>query len=386
MADFYEDNPIWGLYPYRDDATSDGASVTTSLPSEQTGKAGSFAKDTYISLGQSSGLTMAFYAVCGGIRFTLSRGDINSVTFKGQGEEPVAGVFRTAFENGVPVVKEVLEPLTVITLKAPDGECFIPGQWYYIVALPCSLSNGFEMSFKTAEESLYLKSNNPVSIKRKIFGSIELIDTEAAAVSIPDAIDLGLPSGTLWASCNLGASAPEGIGDRYAWGETQSKSYYDWDNYKWCNGTYNSLTKYCSKSYYGTVDNKLKLDDEDDVAIVLLGKGWHMPDNVQMQELIDNCSWSSESLNGVAGYRVTGPNSNSIFIPENGQFDESGIMWSSHVFLWTSETDGSYYAYRCEYYTGAVSDRYVVASANHRHDGLCVRPVIGNSGVVSQDM
>ncbi|MCQ2315083.1 MAG: hypothetical protein MJZ85_00135 [Bacteroidales bacterium] len=73
-------------------------------------------------------------------------------------------------------------------------------------------------------------------------------------------VDLGLPSGTLWATCNVGADKPEDYGGYFAWGETKKKTEYSWNPYKWCNGSYNTLTKYCTHSDCGTVDNKTVLD------------------------------------------------------------------------------------------------------------------------------
>ena len=100
-------------------------------------------------------------------------------------------------------------------------------------------------------------------------------------------VDLGLPSGTLWATCNIGASTPEDYGDHFAWGETAPKDYYDWFTYKWYNGSYGTLTKYNTDSYYGTVDNKTKLDSEDDAAYVNWGPQWRMPTVEQQKELIE---------------------------------------------------------------------------------------------------
>ena len=87
-------------------------------------------------------------------------------------------------------------------------------------------------------------------------------------------VDLGLPSGTLWATCNVGASSPEGYGDYFAWGETEPKDYYDWSTYKWCNGNEVTLTKYCTDSFFGYngfTDGKTELDPEDDAAYVNWG-------------------------------------------------------------------------------------------------------------------
>ena len=159
---------------------------------------------------------------------------------------------------------------------------------------------------------------------------INIIHEDEALIDEHEWVDLGLPSGTLWATCNVGASAPEEYGDYFAWGETEPKDYYDWSNYKWCNGSLNSLTKYCTKSIYGTVDGKTELDLDDDAANVNWGSSWCMPTLEQMQELCDSCTWQWTTLNGVMGRLVIGPNGNSIFLPASGGF-------SSHVF-----NDGSF--------------------------------------------
>ncbi len=133
-------------------------------------------------------------------------------------------------------------------------------------------------------------------------------------------VDLGLPSGTLWATCNVGANSPEEFGDYFAWGETEPKDYYDWSTYKWCNGRDGDLTKYCD-CYYGYssfIDYKTELDPEDDAAYVNWGSSWRMPTKKQLQELYDNCTSTWTTKNGVNGRLVTGPNGNTIFLPAAG--------------------------------------------------------------------
>ena len=127
-------------------------------------------------------------------------------------------------------------------------------------------------------------------------------------------VDLGLS--VKWATCNMGASSPEEYGDYYAWGETETKSTYDWNTYKWCKGSENTLTKYCTDSDYGTVDNKTVLDPEDDVAHVKWGGNWRMPTDAEIEELRENCIWKWTTQNGKNGYKVTSKkNGNSIFLP-----------------------------------------------------------------------
>jgi len=135
-------------------------------------------------------------------------------------------------------------------------------------------------------------------------------------------VDLGLPSGTLWATCNIGASAPEEYGDYFAWGETEPKDYYDSSTYKWCyydNNGYWQLTKY-DYSSFPTIegDGKTELDPEDDAAYVNWNPYWRMPTSDQIEELVNCCSWQWTQRNGVNGQLGTGPNGNTIFLPAAG--------------------------------------------------------------------
>lgn len=171
-------NTLWGLYPYRADATSDGASVTTTLPAEQTGRAGSFAKGTHITLAQSNSFDLAFYNVTGGIRFSLTQEGVKDVVFQGQNDENIAGKVKIAFVDGVPAVQEIVDGQKSITLTAPNGGTFETGKWYYIVVLPGTLSNGFKMTFNTETQYATLKSSGSKTIKRGIFGSLADADED----------------------------------------------------------------------------------------------------------------------------------------------------------------------------------------------------------------
>lgn len=149
-------------------------------------------------------------------------------------------------------------------------------------------------------------------------------------------VDLGLPSGLKWATMNVGATTPEDYGDYFAWGETEpyytaghsqdhpcsswktGKTGYNWESYKWCNGSSSTLTKYCTDSSYGTVDNKTTLELADDAARVNWGGSWRMPTKAEQDELRNNCTWTWTTQNGVRGYKVEGNNGNSIFLPAAG--------------------------------------------------------------------
>ncbi len=189
-------------------------------------------------------------------------------------------------------------------------------------------------------------------------------------------VDLGLPSGTLWATCNVGANSPEEYGDYFAWGETEPKEVYNWSTYKWCNGSDTTMTKYCAKSKYGHngfTDGKTELDPEDDAAYVNWGPAWRMPSQEQQLELIEKCTWTWTTRNGVNGRLVTGPNGNSIFLPAAGE-------------RWGAEPDkvgsfGSYwprtlYKYRsCEAYFLYFDSRFMGWGQRDRGRGCTIRAV-----------
>ncbi len=190
--------------------------------------------------------------------------------------------------------------------------------------------------------------------------------------NVHEYVDLGLS--VKWATCNVGASSPEDYGDYYAWGETETKSTYDWSTYKWCKGSYSTMTKYCTDSYYGTVDNKTVLDPEDDVAHAKWGGSWRMPTRAEQDELREKCTWTWKTQNGKNGYKVTSKsNGNSIFLPAAGyrgygslyRAGSDGYYWSGSLYY-----GGDYVAFSL-YFVSSVVDWYF----NNRCYGQSVRPV-----------
>lgn len=104
-------------------------------------------------------------------------------------------------------------------------------------------------------------------------------------------VDLGLPSGLKWAKCNVGAEKETDYGDYFQWGETTPDTDYSWATYKYCNGSSSTMTKYCTHSSYGTVDNKTTLEPEDDAATQIMGGNWRMPTSTEYQTLYDETLW-----------------------------------------------------------------------------------------------
>lgn len=153
-------------------------------------------------------------------------------------------------------------------------------------------------------------------------------------------VDLGLS--VKWCACNLGASRPEEEGFYFAWGEVEPKERYSWEEYKWCNGTSVTLTKYNSMGQYGTVDDKGELELEDDAANDWWGRTYRIPTYTEIKELYNSCTWELETrpcptTGHMRGYKVTGPNGNSIFLPFAGlTSDDSRYHVTDLGFYWTS--------------------------------------------------
>ena len=181
-------------------------------------------------------------------------------------------------------------------------------------------------------------------------------------------VDLGLPSGTLWATYNIGATKPEERGDYFAWGEVKPKSEYSWENYKWCDGRYDKLTKYCRQSGYGTIDGREKLEIEDDAAHVNWGGDWRLPSRGEQDELKDMnyTTWTWICLNRIYGYLITSKiNGNCVFFPA------AGVDYGSEYGCW------GYGYYRSNNGDGLVFNSDNVKCGEHsRCYGLSIRPVM----------
>ncbi len=186
-------------------------------------------------------------------------------------------------------------------------------------------------------------------------------------------VDLGLS--VKWATCNVGATRPEDAGDYFAWGETQPKSKYDLSTYKWCRGSEESQTKYCTSSSYGTVDNKTVLEAADDAARANWGGSWRMPTDLEQDELREKCTWTWTTQNGVNGYKVTSKsNGKSIFLPAASCRDDSSLddAGSGGGFYWSSSLFMDIPSCACNLF---FTSNGVIGFIFNRYSGFCVRPV-----------
>jgi uncharacterized protein (TIGR02145 family) len=194
-------------------------------------------------------------------------------------------------------------------------------------------------------------------------------------------VDLGLPSGLLWATCNVGATSPEGYGSYFAWGETQPKSYYAWSTYQYGNGSDYTLTKYCNNSYYGYngfTDDLTTLLPEDDAATANWGNDWRMPTKEEWRELYNNTTVTWTTQNGVNGRLFTAANGNSLFLPAAGGRWNDGLGGAgSNGYYWSRslDTDGPNYAWYLFFY---FYSGYYFVDYYDRYVGFSVRPVLEN--------
>ncbi len=200
-------------------------------------------------------------------------------------------------------------------------------------------------------------------------------------------VDLGLPSGTLWATCNVGATSPEKYGNYYAWGETEPKKDYSWDTYKY--GTYNYNGDYSKLTKYNGTDGRTTLEADDDAATANWGGTWRTPTNAEWEELAYKCEWkwtdNYNATTGVAGYFVIGSNGNSIFLPAAGyQYDNDNAYLNAVGEI-------------CSYWSSSLNTNYPSSawremvfscrrclwpdpfkSCNERSSGNPMRPVLKN--------
>lgn len=162
-------------------------------------------------------------------------------------------------------------------------------------------------------------------------------------------IDLGLSSGNLWATCNIGAEKPEDAGNYYAWGETKPKEQYEENNCKMLNRLIQNIAG----------------DEVYDVARKELGEGWSIPNREDFNELCSECTWTIVEQNGIYGYLVTGVNGNSIFLPGAGCRFSVALINAYEGLYWTSD----------DTYCLKVSSNGFCIREYDRMYGLCIRAV-----------
>lgn len=189
-----------------------------------------------------------------------------------------------------------------------------------------------------------------------------------------DYVDLGLS--VKWATCNLGAKNPSDYGDYYAWGEIMPKNNYAFDNLKYCLDKFgDKFSKYVTDSKWGAIDGRYELEVSDDAAYKTWGAGWRIPTKAQQDELLKKCKWVWTSFGGHKGYKITGRNGKSIFLPAAGERQvnlSSIVSVCGNYWSRTLVEDGCLGAYGLYFFNSGDK-----GTAYHsRCDGFSIRPII----------
>lgn len=286
---------IWGLYPYNSSATCTGSAVNTTLPSTQYGVPGTFDDDLFITLAHNTSTVLKFYNVCGGIKFSLSRDDITTVTFRGNNNEDIAGDISLAFSESLPTVS-VTSGEKEITLTPKAGGTFASGEYYYIVLNPVTLSSGFTMTFDTDTQiGTFEYTAKAITLKRAVFSKKDNIDSYATFNSKPVLTNLS-SGGT--ANCYIVSAA----GD-----------------YK-----FNATVKGNSEESVGTPVSAEVLWESFGTSVV---------------PSIGDLVYSVSLLDGYVYFSATGAKGNALIAVKDS---EDTVLWSWHIWLVNGIEDETY--------------------------------------------
>lgn len=396
-------------YPYSSNnaiAKSETAyKVSVVLPSTQTYAEASFANGAFPMAAITSStndMNLKFKNVLGGLKLQLKgAASIASISISGNNNEILYGAANVSLSTAnIPSVVLTDASAKTITLDCGAGvqlnaETATP----FIIALPpMTMASGFTVIVKDTEgKQMEIKTQKSQTITRSSLLRMPAVNYEGKksdAANGYEYVDLGLS--VMWATCNIGASKPEETGNYYAWGETETKSEYNWNNYIYCNGTCSSLTKYSiigSRGQIdgsdGLIDGKKSLDAKDDVAVIRMGNQWRMPTNAEVKELLNNTSLTYIEINGVYGYKFqskkTGYTDKWIFLPACGYKSGSEVITDAinigerkYARYWTKELD-TYYSFSAYglgiYYNDNGYPSIVWNYSNNRMFGYPIRPV-----------
>ena len=384
---------LYGIYPATSGNTvsSDG-SFSIIFKAEQTAVPGSFDPEAFPAVAVSESRNLSFRNVFGLLELQVGYDDVTKISLSDEFVEVFddttpaptraaamnslpGGIFTVVLEEGEPAIEEFSDMVTSIVLKAPKGKAAFSKDATYYMALP-PYTFAYRPTFK-----LYRSNGETVSISLDSGQSVErgCIHPVITLFSgeIPDEpsenpenqcngyeyVDLDLPSGTLWATKNVGASSPAEKGDYFAWAEVSRKQVYNWASYKWIVSGESSpefITKYsfADKNYFGIWynDNGIFFGDgyttleacnfEDDAATYQWGDPWHTPSRKLYQELMDNTNnyWIDDyDGSGVGGYKFESKKDESkfIFMPVTGVMADSGLLdgdrsgkyWTSSLYV-----------------------------------------------------
>ncbi len=338
---------------------------------------GTFANGANPMLASGSDDNLYFQNLCGGLGIRLyGNAHVSSITVMGVESESLNGqfaVFNEDLETSLCNGNNLVTLTCDVTLSPTDTTNF------YAVLPVGVLHLGVIVEIYDGETmvgQIPFPESHDAQVVRNTIKSFRPVEVTVGGSDEHAYVDLGLPSGLLWATYNVGAASPEDYGDYFAWGETQPKDTYNLSTYQYCNGSYNTLTKYCNNSSYGYngfTDNLTTLLPEDDAAAANWGGNWRMPTKEEFQELYNNTTVTWTQQNGVNGRLFTASNGNSLFLPAAGYRYYSSLYGAGSIgYYWSSSLGTAYpdYAWLLDFDSG----NYNVYELT-RFCGQSVRPV-----------
>lgn len=354
-------NAYIGLYPYDEFSTISGTTITTSLPSLQTAVAGSFDPKANIMTAYSDDTDFDFKNVCAYLKVT-SPYNCTSIQIISNGDRMISGLFSADITtDGTPSIITPL-PLADQDIYNRMGSKYIrlygniqQDSVYYIAILPGTLDGGFTIKFwgvsgdANANRSYNSTLSTSYTLDRKVIYPLNNLANTPEDHIVPDgAVDLGLPSGTLWATKNIGANSSTDFGYFFKFGDNNAFS---------------------STAY---VDAGYPNGEMVDAATIRCGNEWATPTAYQSSELIHYCSLSGNSSIGIL---FTGSNGNDIFLPNAGSFwpISSPVTRVQNFCYWTK----TYEVEEC-YHLENVEDEFFIVHDDDRNNAYPIRPVVNN--------
>lgn len=347
----------YALYPY-DAAASISSSgiISLTIPSEQKYREGTFCPGVNAMVAVTKDETdnfLSFKNLCGYLVVKLyGKATVSTLTLTGNNGEKLSGAASVKPEFGKAPSLEMSSSASSsinvacgsgVNIGKTESEC----TEFWFCLPPTIFSKGFSIEIADVSgEKISKIVSDSHTVERNIINYMAPLKVRVTEPSAPKAIDLGL--GVKWAQFNVGATKEQEYGYYYAWGELEP-SLNSWTSYKWRKSGTDwdnvKLTKYNTDSAFGNVDGKIVLESSDDIASESYGGSWRMPSDAEWKELLDNCDWTWDNVEGINGYRVRsripGYEEASIFLPAAGyRYDnvlyaegKEGGYWSSSLYL-----------------------------------------------------
>ncbi len=361
---------IIAWYPYSSSVkvakSNDDYTLNVALPAEQTYSKDSFGNGSFPMVAVSQTNNITFMNVCGAMKLQLKgTQNVASVKVEGNNGEKLSGEATvTAYTDGSkPGISMASGASTSVTLTCPEGILLDENTaTEFIISLPPTVfTKGFTVTVTDNDGKTYKvntdKENAVIRSSLLVMPEVTL-ENSGQEETVERWVDLGLS--VLWAAYNVGASSPEEYGGYYAWGETEEKDSYTWENYEFFKDNLYFIGEEISGTSY-------------DVAHVKWGDGARMPTLEEVKELVNNCTFKYGTYNGVKGDYVTGSSGNSIFLPFAGSRRNDDLSYEGGGgYFWSGTSDDYDYYLACTLY---CSEDFGYWYYGNRYGGQSVRPV-----------